>query len=598
MGNVVAEGIWNQLGRPELDRLALLLRESVQNSWDARDGDSIDYAVESFTLDSAQREAFREFFHDRPPPSAYRSQSTVGETIVDLENWLGSVAPRLLMVSDRGTRGLEGPTRADKPARDGEERHFVDFLRNVGQPPTKDHGGGTFGYGKAAFYLASETRTIVVHTRCSHRGELHERLTAAALTHHYEHDGLRYTGRHWWGLVDGVSAEPLTGAGATQWAKRLGLPGFEGNQRGTTVGVTAPVFTDEVLNELPWLCLRNLWPKLETQQKGRPPISVRLKVSGHTLSVPLPSRTPPYDGFWNALCDIRSGKGQPITYLKETSGFVALRHAVMLNRGPSEEANRPEHEVRPRHVALLRTPELVVKYMDGGRSLGNDLIGFTGVFLADPSADHAFALSEPPTHDDWQPLSVHDKRCRGVVTQALTKIRAQVREFATPHAAPNEAGSGKSLAGLSNEFAELLPGLATRSDTTSHSTGSQDTTQRGRQRRARPQAKILPTNQVVEHDSRPCVVFRVDLTHAKGSESTRLHADVFAVVSGGGREAEAPNGSSTPRAGWWLTPRGARIDGQSVVAGSRQQGTWSLFVPIEDSTAVAVEISASAEEPS
>src|SRR5689334_12211754 len=108
MGNVVSAGVWNQLGRPELDRLALLLRESVQNSWDARELDSIDYAIESFTLDSAQRADYRKFFSRTPPDAAYTSRSELAEEIANLRDWLGRSAPRVLVVSDRGTRGLDG----------------------------------------------------------------------------------------------------------------------------------------------------------------------------------------------------------------------------------------------------------------------------------------------------------------------------------------------------------------------------------------------------------------------------------------------------------------------------------------------------------
>ena len=36
-GNVTSEGVLNQLGRPDLDIHSLLVRETVQNSWDARE---------------------------------------------------------------------------------------------------------------------------------------------------------------------------------------------------------------------------------------------------------------------------------------------------------------------------------------------------------------------------------------------------------------------------------------------------------------------------------------------------------------------------------------------------------------------------------
>lgn len=595
MGNVVSEGIWNQLGRPELDRLALLLRESVQNSWDARSDVCIDYSIEAFTLDSSQRDAYRELFSDVPPQAAYRANTTVAEEISDLREWLDSASPRLLVVLDRGTSGLDGPTRADAPTDPDEERNFVNFLRNVGQPPAKERGGGTFGYGKAAFYLASETRTVVVHTRCLHRGKLEERLTAAALTHHYEHNGARFTGRHWWGDVRNGLAEPLLGPAASEWATRLGLPAFESDQRGTAVAITAPVFSDEALSELPWLCLRNLWPKLKAEERGKPPISIRLRVSGHTLDVPDPARTPPYDGYWRALSQIRQGHGDAIAYYKDTVGTLVIQHAVLSDKY-RDDSRRVEHEQRPQHVALLRAPELVVKYLDGGRSLANENFGFTGVFKAAGEFDHAFALSEPPTHDDWQPASVRDKRARGIVNSSLKKIRQQVREFAAPHSAPSSPTAGSSLASLSNQFAELLPGLASSQEPSLAVQPEAKEPAERRKKRARAQARLQPGQQVAEVDGTPCIVFRIDVIHARGSDSTRVNAEVYSVVSGGAREGEPPNGEMSPRVGWWESPRGAKMEGRSILVGPRQQGIWSLFVPAIEATAVALEVTASSEE--
>jgi len=55
-GNITSEGMRNQLGRPRLDRLAVLVRESAQNAWDAQAPDSpcVRFGVACYELSRAQ----------------------------------------------------------------------------------------------------------------------------------------------------------------------------------------------------------------------------------------------------------------------------------------------------------------------------------------------------------------------------------------------------------------------------------------------------------------------------------------------------------------------------------------------------------------
>ena len=63
----------------------MLIRESVQNSWDARRGPNIRYAIDSFSLSAAQRQAYSAFFQNQPPAGAYASTSKVVEQIESIE---------------------------------------------------------------------------------------------------------------------------------------------------------------------------------------------------------------------------------------------------------------------------------------------------------------------------------------------------------------------------------------------------------------------------------------------------------------------------------------------------------------------------------
>ena len=91
-----------------------------------------------------------------PDPAAIRApRSTAGP-----QPAAARIGPLLCRHRDPRPSG-SGPSR-----RTGAQRDFIDLVLNVGQPPDKELGGGSFGYGKAAFYLASRARTVVIDSLC------------------------------------------------------------------------------------------------------------------------------------------------------------------------------------------------------------------------------------------------------------------------------------------------------------------------------------------------------------------------------------------------------------------------------------------------
>lgn len=597
LGNISSEGIWNQLGRPDLDRLELLLRESVQNSWDARARDSIDYTLAARTLSEEQRDAMSRFFRETPPDAAYATPGGISEAIEPLRAWLDGGRTRVLLVSDRGTKGLGGPTRADRVNGDG-ERSFVNFLRNVGQTSRKDQGGGTFGYGKAAFYLASEVRTILVHTRCVVAGRPEERLIAVGLTHSYEHAHEGRTGRHWWGLLDheGVN-QPFVDEEARAWAEALGLPGFGAAEFGTTVVVLAPLFDEAALRRLPRLCLRHFWPKQVPSDGGRPPIAFRFELEGETLPLLDPSRTPPYDAMVRALQRIRTGTAETVSYGRNlVTGHVAFEIAMPSVGATKIDDELLEHERHPHHVVLLRSPELVVKYLDTARGLASDVLGFVGVFrtVDEDDVERCFALSEPPTHDDWLSTSLSDARARGIVQTSLRHVREKAKAFAKPHAVTNVPAQLTSLARISSVFAEVLLGM--EAPVTSSSLANEGEGQKGSRkvRSSRPYVKVAEETEFEEHAGRAYMVFSVDVFHGRGSSRTELIANVFVVQGGGVRERIDTREEGLPTFAYWKSPNGTVSRDARANVGPRLAGRWKAYVELGDGR-VAFELDVSAK---
>jgi hypothetical protein len=117
-------------------RREVLVREAIQNCWDARreTRSAIRVEIGRTTLDETNARLIAEEVLPDPPPA------------LPLADELRPGA-RILHIADFGTSGLGGPTRADRVS-EGQNRDFVDFVRNIGQPPDKAFGGGSFGYGR------------------------------------------------------------------------------------------------------------------------------------------------------------------------------------------------------------------------------------------------------------------------------------------------------------------------------------------------------------------------------------------------------------------------------------------------------------------
>ena len=102
-GGLAAEGVLNQLGRPDIEPLEVLVREAVQNCWDARRDSELGIRVEIGRrhLDDAQQATFctRRAARDPPPGLPLRDELGPGMQI--------------MYFADFGTSGLGGPTRAD-----------------------------------------------------------------------------------------------------------------------------------------------------------------------------------------------------------------------------------------------------------------------------------------------------------------------------------------------------------------------------------------------------------------------------------------------------------------------------------------------------
>lgn len=637
-GNLASEGVRNQLGRPALGPLTVLLRESVQNSWDARirDGRVVEFGIDAVTLDPDRLQSLREVVFARVPQK------------LSLGAWLSdATSPRFAFVLwDRGTVGLGGPTRADEAGREGEEAHdFVDFLRNVGSPPDKPQGGGTFGYGKAALYRVSETQTILVHTRCHERGREESRFIAAALGDRFDQSEgtrtARYTGRHWWGRVrDGV-AEPLRDEAADGAAALLGMPVRPPGDTGTSIMVLGPRLGDrtkqQAMNVLVLTALWHLWPKLVPGPSGASPMRIVLRLDGVPVPIPDPRTHPPLDLFTGALEHIRRAqRGEPRRSIlgqvvdvrcekpQRHLGLLALRRGEHRNArvvSVGEPIQLPV-EGGCHHIALLRAPELVVRYV-AGPPLGGEGLAYAGVFLADAAMDPVFAASEPPTHDDWAPDDLAESRDRTFVRVALRRIQEGARSFVAPAPVSRGGGSAAPLGRFSGFLGGLLAGVEGTGASVqpfgppinpvgapnNHGKGSGSRLSQASEPKGGPgtppEADTEPSGRVragIELLGEPeldiqeghrvqRVRFRVH--HAMHGAGTLVRLDVGVVLEGDALEVEPPAGAAQPSVLRWTDPSGDSYPGavERLIAAD-DDGAWAVEVTVPEDVLVDIALRA------
>lgn len=578
-GNLAADGAMRLLGQPALSPLELVIRESIQNSWDASletAGTPI-YSIRIRRLDPDQMEAIRSFFSQLPPPGTNEPISRV------LGRFLGS-SGLVMEICDERTQGLDGPTSASRSLRDGESANFVNFVRNIGSARDVALGGGTYGFGKSSLFKISRCSTIIIHTLTDVDGSPEHRLIAKALGSAFDHNGRRYTGRHWWGArgdQEGGSVDPVLNDAAADLARSLGFQERNAaDQRGTSMMILDPDLEEldqegaspgesenELRNRLKariqdtilWHC----WPKFTRNRDGRVPMECRLSILGEDFSLPDPATIQPLWLLTQALAQARDRAEEfhsqrpkaRLGFFGQCTASVDLQGDERFRTYLGDRALIPE---KLHHIALLRPAELVVRYEEGAINQA-DRLQWAGVFITDigenAEVEKAFAMSEPPAHDDWQPKSAQSlsSRQRTFVNVALRKIRERTRELsgADLTRSPFIGNDGqKSLASLAGEIGRSLIGTGPG--------GTDGVTRSARAGGSRGPLRIsVPTSiGTTLRDGIPVATFRMRLTGDSDTDPC-LSFTPWVQMDEGGKVPLAPNGMPP-------TIVGVEIDSQPV----------------------------------
>jgi len=492
LGAVNLDSIQKLFTITELDDISVFVRETAQNSWDARimtaekigAGIDLDYKITQITADL--QTSFDKFFFKEANANIKRNierHTRKGQT--------------MLIVQDKGTIGLAGPTIATER---GIRNNYVAFLLNIGQEHHDATSGGAFGFGKSVFFRASVPKTILIYTRTKNAAEqIESRLIGVTLNR--TPGDTQHTGRHWWcepAVVNGQDVpRPIIGDKADKLGEILGFKVYTGDETGTAIAVIGPEFenlkrvghTNPDPKQLAD-CIAEAanfwyWPRMEGggKQDGK----LRCKVwHENNQAVPFDyAETAPFKAYKDCLAVIQkavaSGGNSGLTnnpfqqfheikYQYKRVGYLCLTKYLRTDRQPFKSRivdpdtgtvmSHPlgailwktvNEEATNRHVALIRSPGQVIQYLRLPECSDN-MMEYAAVFLLHPEGANGgellqyFTKSEPAAHDRWE-----SNNNAGPVANTLNKIKELVRDFARPES----QGASSPASGLGNVSSSL-----------------------------------------------------------------------------------------------------------------------------------------------
>jgi hypothetical protein len=559
-GDLDGVGAKRLLGTPDMPPTSVLVRETAQNSWDAKgSSNSIRFSLNLRELSPSTVEVLRKRVFTADAPKTGIRELLKSETIWALE------------VSDRGTVGLGGPLRNDLSVNAGEDTNFIDFVLNIGAPRDVHLGGGTYGFGKTIAYVVSGVGTILISSRCEGLHGLEQRFIGSTIADGFDMNGYRYTGRHWWGnaIANESRVEPVTGDLAEELTELIFSTNFDSNGTGTSLLILDPQLQGESPAEraeaLVQAVVENLWPKLVVNDELRCRMDISVELNGELLPLPDIENHATLSGHTECLRAVRAVQAgheleslnlrYPVIVEKVQYGSQKkLLGHIALTRYPVPIGT----ETPSRSVTLMRShAELVVKELPR-QPLDVEGFQWAGVFKPTTDVDDSFAAAEPPAHDDWVPAAVKDRTHRTFVNVALTKIRSIADSFIGPpesqHKSDDQiqsaAVAGDALAGLLGGVMGSAPGRKKPSTTTG-------------KHAVRP--KVVVLNAQTSEGSLPGWArssIEVQLTDTD-AESLPVEAIVRVGVEGG-VERGSENDRDAIRILGWVTPADGEFESSPV----------------------------------
>lgn len=431
LGGAMSGAFRNPLAGAGIELPDLVAREAIQNSVDAakRADKPVEVRFRQLSLDPTEQRRLLSLLRLLPGDSEVLNRSGLLVSESGPEDLALRVSAPLgvLMIEDFNTVGLSGTHCGAIPQ--APDDHYFRLCMELGSTKDVDavSRGGTYGYGKAVYWMASTLWTVILYSRFSPSPRSEDRsarLIGVSWFREHLHDGRRYTGRAWLAAPrhrDSPGAVlPLQDSAAHELARELGFSVRGEEDTGLSLMMLgAQLSTDGLIRGVrKWW-----WPRL----LGR-----GLKVSVNDESVTPNTDDPqfsPYRRAWSLIQE-DAPPSDDDALARITSGRRALGTLALTTEVDNGLPDAPSGNLE---VALVRGPQMVVEYLRAA-PLKTGHPPAAGVFLADDAVDPILAKSEPPKHDTWDHRSVRADRPlskdeRKLIEVVYREIRRHSRTF-------------------------------------------------------------------------------------------------------------------------------------------------------------------------
>jgi hypothetical protein len=428
-----------------LNMVSRVVREAIQNSVDATlDNQKTSLLFYNQTLAGEISVRFKELLKLDAKGSPSERVKLLGlQSNNAFERLRMNPAQRVnvTIIEDWNTCGL------GYDAKDGKDR-FDELCLSFGQDSTWASGnrGGSYGFGKEVYEEASDCNTFLVYSvfePCEETNGSHARLFGCSTFDGHIWDEERYRGRALFGVCSEnrrgqTECRPLIDEQAHELARRLGFDARDREDYGTSIMIIGPHLNlDDVRSavEMYW------WPRILSNQ-----LYVELRTGNEVARSPEPRENPklmPYIDCYEMIeHDIppKGRTGSEVVYRPRAISGRRLGQLALkgLETNSDEPEDIDEEDELSRRVALVRSgPKMVVQYMDPGGARSSN---FAGTFVSHSDSEEALHLSEPPSHDSWNPNSQrlrdaypNDEHEREIalklVESVVSRVRVRARRF-------------------------------------------------------------------------------------------------------------------------------------------------------------------------